>query len=151
MDPKLRQQMIDEMDQIFAMFPELECKGLCDDTCGQEVTMTGVEIIRLAGARPTANLEAWIDDDGYHHMVPNQPIGDEMRCRLLEYDTAQCSAYADRPAACRGMHNIVDYLCPHGCISKNPMYEHEFGFLLMELKALHDRILKISAMTGVPQ
>ena len=147
MDSKLRQQMIEEMDQIFAMFPSLKCQGLCDDTCGQEVTMTGVELIRLGGARPTAKLEAWIDDDGYHHMEPTQQIGEEMRCRLLEYDTAQCSVYADRPAACRAMYNIEGYTCPHGCVSSSLLYEHELGYLLLALRDLHDRVSKKAGVT----
>lgn len=147
MDPKLRQYMIEQMDEIYAMFPELECKGLCEDTCGQTVTMTGIELIRLAGARPTAQLEASIDADGYHNMRPSQQIGEDMRCRLLEYDTGKCSAYEDRPAACRAMHNLQGYTCPHGCIPSSPMYEHDLAHLLIMLRELHDNITKRAVVT----
>jgi hypothetical protein len=103
--PLTRAQKVDaHLDDLYNQVPNINCKGLCTDSCGP-VDGGAREVVRMrrAGvALPPAHegLRLVLADPGY-------------RCPAL-VDGA-CSTYGVRPMICRVWGASEDLPCPHGC------------------------------------
>lgn len=97
--------MPDSLERIYRAAPQVECKGLCSDTCGP-IVMSREERSRIAQRGviippPDSALANLIDNPDY-------------RCPALD-DNQRCSVYEDRPLICRLWGAVQSMPCPHGC------------------------------------
>lgn len=96
--------MSDSLERIYRSVPQVECKGLCHDTCGP-IEVTSTERARIAARGvviPPADsaLVNLLDNPGY-------------TCPALV--DKRCSVYEDRPLICRFWGAVQSLPCPHGC------------------------------------
>ncbi|WP_199523791.1 hypothetical protein [Micromonospora craterilacus] len=83
-----------EMDQLYAELPDIDCKGLCHESCNA-IAMTPLERDRIR--------ERGIDISPLH-----------MPCPALT-PLRRCSVREVRPLICR-LYGLVERMaCPHGC------------------------------------
>ncbi|MCX5066735.1 hypothetical protein OOJ91_12850 [Micromonospora lupini] len=83
-----------EMDQLYAELPEIDCKGLCHESC-TAIVMTPVEQQRVR-----------------ERGVEVTPL--DMPCPALT-QLNRCSVRDVRPLICR-LYGLVEQMaCPHGC------------------------------------
>ena len=87
----------DRLRAIYARLPKLECKGLCQHSCGP-IIMTTAEARRV---------ERVLGHEMGH-------CGDDLRCPMLGED-GRCTVYEVRPLICRLWGMEVSMQCPHGC------------------------------------
>jgi len=94
-----------ELRKVYAQVPELDCKGLCQESCGP-ILMSDVEELVM--------IEAC---GGQLPVMPTARSGHlQNACPLLTQD-GKCSIYQSRPLICR-LWGAVDHpmmRCPHGC------------------------------------
>jgi Fe-S-cluster containining protein len=86
------------MEGVYARVPEIQCKGLCTDSCGP-VNGSRFEVERL---------EAMTGRKLGH--------GPDLTCTMLE--GGRCVGYAYRPLVCRLFGVVGEMPCPHGCRPK---------------------------------
>jgi hypothetical protein len=79
------------LQDLYALVPELRCKGLCQDSCGP-IGMSDEEWERLGP----------IETD------------ESLTCPLLK--DGRCSRHFERPMICRLWGIDETLACPHGCI-----------------------------------
>ncbi|MCH7945730.1 MAG: YkgJ family cysteine cluster protein [Armatimonadetes bacterium] len=105
--PRADPARIAELDAVYAELPTIDCKGLCQESCGpivQARSTTAQELLRMQ------------DSGGERRgKQRRQPL----TCPYLtaEDETGRCSIYESRPGVCR-LWGIVDsplMRCPHGC------------------------------------
>lgn len=89
------------LEDIWSLIPDVNCKGLCQESCGP-IAMSVAEDRRLQARGVTVPpiMEAAADLHAYH-------------CPALV--DGRCSAYEDRPTICRMWGAIEQMPCPHGC------------------------------------
>jgi len=83
------------LDEVYATLPAIECKGLCQESCGP-IGMTPAEWQRLkeaSGVEPSCDAS--------------------LACSLLK--DGKCSAYEARPAICRLWGVEESMPCEFGC------------------------------------
>ena len=98
------------LKQIYAVIPEMECKGLCTDQC-TIIPMTGAEW-RYMGRADVPH--SWLNLNLVHMPSSADVERGVHACPLLTED-GRCSEYARRPLICR-LWGVADGLpCPHGC------------------------------------
>ncbi len=78
-------------DWLYSLLPELECKGLCSESC-RHIACSKTEYERLGSLT--------MDAEGY--------------CSFLK--DGRCSVYENRPMICRLWGIDETMQCPHGCI-----------------------------------
>lgn len=111
--------------RAYARIPEVNCKGLCTDSCGPILCSKGEadEIKQWTGL----NIMGWAEQPG--------PLGVRVSpCVFLL--AGRCSIYSMRPAICR-LFGAVDHAllrCPHGCRPEKYMTNHESRTLLAEIE-----------------
>jgi hypothetical protein len=118
------------LGEALASIPEVECKGLCWESCGP-VPLSGVEVMAI---EQSTGASADLDPEG----LPGANLlatGDDLRCRYLSADH-RCTVYAVRPLICRVFGVAAKLPCPHGCVPKEPMPEPN-------VRALIDRVRRI--------
>lgn len=94
-----------ELDALYAQVPEIDCKGLCIDSCGPvEGGHRETVRIRQAGVRLPDRRAA------VRQMIAD---GGEYTCPALR--NGRCSVYAVRPMICRIWGASDDMPCPYGC------------------------------------
>lgn len=94
------------IEEVYARLPEIQCKGLCYDSCGP-IAMTSVERWRIRGK---ARLEIRVVG-----LAKAANGGIDLRCSALT-DNNLCSVYAIRPAICR-LWGLTEALqCSYGCV-----------------------------------
>ena len=104
--PKADPALVAQLDVVYAELPTIDCKGLCQASCGpivQARSVTQQELLHMQ------------DSGGERRgRQQRQPL----TCPYLTTDEAgRCSIYEARPAICR-LWGIVDtplMRCPHGC------------------------------------
>lgn len=88
------------LDDLFAMVPDVRCKGLCTDAC-TVIGMGTAERERVDAVGGKVN-----DLDRVAEIT--SPV-----CPSLT--VGRCSIYADRPLICRLYGAAEGLECPHGC------------------------------------
>ncbi len=111
------------MDRLYARLPRLQCKGLCQQFCGQ-VPMSEVEHRRIV-----------------EYMGEPIPFGRTIVCPLLDRDSGKCTCYPVRPLICRGFGLVDDPLlrCPHGCKPSRWLSNKEFGQFVAKMGEIVER------------
>ena len=106
------------IDAIYALIPDVECQGLCQDACGPVLMSEAEErrIIKRTGRPVTAD-----------------PV--TLQCERLSV-FGRCTIYANRPAICR-LFGVADGLpCPWGCKPKAPLNETDAADIFRALESL---------------
>lgn len=103
--PKADPALIAQLDAVYAELPTIDCRGLCQASCGPVVqgrSMTEQELLRLQ--------DAGGEKRGRQRRAP-------MTCPYLtaEDETGRCSVYEARPIVCRLWGVVAEMPCPHGC------------------------------------
>lgn len=96
------------LDALYATLPAIQCKGLCQQSCGP-IAMTPVEFRRISEASGTTPT---VDNKG--------------TCSLLK--DGKCSVYEQRPTVCRLFGIVKSMKCPFGCIPVPRYLTREEGF-----------------------
>lgn len=99
------------LDALYETLPTIECKGLCQESCGP-IGMTTVEFRRI--------LEST-------EIVPS--IDGQGTCLLLV--DGKCSVYEVRPTICRLWGITRGMECPFGCIPTPRYLTREEGFKIL--------------------
>lgn len=117
----------DEIHTVWASLPHLECKGLCQESCGP-IEASIVERAMLARA-------------GVELPDPFETLGDlvsgsgDATCPALV--DGRCSAYEVRPLVCRLWGLVEEMPCPFGCVPEGGLLSSAEG------RAIHERVLEI--------
>jgi uncharacterized protein len=84
---------VNQLDALYARVPNINCKGLCYETCGPIIPMAGAE--RQRTGLPTINFH----DD---------------QCAALTVEN-RCGIHPERPLICRLYGTVEDFRCEFGC------------------------------------
>lgn len=98
----------ERLSDLYALVPEVNCKGLCQAFCGP-VMMSDTEHDRLVNLGH--DIPRWRPETFADEMQAGRV---EMACPVLAAD-GSCSAYAHRPMVCRLWGAAEELRCPHGC------------------------------------
>lgn len=107
----------EKLAAIYAKIPEVQCKGLCQESCGP-IMMSQAEAQEI---RDRVGARVKLEGDGPQVMLANLRT---LTCPLLNPD-GKCSVYAQRPAICRIWGAVREMRCPHGCTPKKWMTRTE--------------------------
>lgn len=103
------------LDALYGLVPDIECKGLCFESCGFiGLSLAERERLRAAGL-PVPSLE-------------------QHPCPLLDF-AGRCSAYELRPMICRLYGTTPSLRCPYGCEPSSWLTDAEGHALLGETRA----------------
>lgn len=109
------------LEEIWARIPPVECKGLCQDSCGP-IAMSNAEEARIRARGyqipPMADALAAIDR------------GEDYYCPALV--DGSCAVYEDRPTICRLWGATQSMPCPHGCTPAEALTQEESYALLRQ-------------------
>ena len=108
------------LPEIYALIPDVECKGLCQEACGP-ISMTEIEAQAI---RDRVGASARI--------VGGLLVGKSLTCPLLNPD-GRCAVYEQRPAICRIWGAVKEMACPHGCKPKRWMTKAESYQVLSQI------------------
>lgn len=103
-----------KLEAIYALVPELKCKGKCAGSCG-----------------PIGFMEAEVENmKAKHGAVPGHLP--DLTCSMLS--GGRCTIYAERPLICRLWGNVRAMQCPFGCVPERFLEDDE-AYGLMDLIA----------------
>jgi Fe-S-cluster containining protein len=96
-----------KLDALYAQLPQLDCQGLCADSCGPIPAgrSEGERMERVSGRRLEAPPVRTVIDG-------TMEVCHE--CSMM--DDGRCSVYAIRPMICRLWGIAENLACPYGCI-----------------------------------
>ena len=107
------------LEDVWARIPPLECKGLCQESCGP-IAMSNLEAARIRARGqeipPLAEGLAAVER------------GEDYNCPALV--DGGCSVYEDRPTVCRLWGATQSMPCPHGCTPADALTQEESHALL---------------------
>lgn len=89
----------DKVQEIYALVPDVECKGLCVQACGPILM---------------SRIEQQIIESEYGTLP--EPSGPRLTCSKLV--DGRCSIYQNRPLVCRLFGAVGGMPCPYGCKPK---------------------------------
>ena len=120
---------ITKLQALYKKIPELECKGLCHQSC-TIVPAAKIEIKRarqrMGGKNPFNPIAAI---KGLKEKIPQIPS-----CAALK--DKKCSIYTARPAICR-LYGVAEGLeCHFGCVPKKKLSRQEANALIREIEQL---------------
>ena len=104
---------LDALDALYASLPTLDCRRLCQDSCGPILTGSA-EFLRLLSA---SGLRDLVSEPG------------TLCCPLLR--DGSCSVYRIRPMVCRLWGLTPSMACPHGCVPERWLSETEAQTFLL--------------------
>jgi Fe-S-cluster containining protein len=113
-----------KLKKIYAEVPEVNCKGLCHETCG---------------VIPTSRIENRIISErvGYNFINRQVELIEEKGCLTCPaLVDNRCSIYKDRPLICRLYGAVKALRCPHGCTPKAFLPERKSRKLIMKVQEL---------------
>lgn len=90
------------LDEVYAKLPQLDCKGLCQQSCGP-IVMSAAEERRLL--EDGLELPTTVD-----HCVEGK-----LTCSYLTKH-GRCAIYSRRPMICRLWGMVRRMKCHHGCV-----------------------------------
>lgn len=139
---------------IYAKLPQIDCKGLCHESCGPiHATTMELERMQLAASQldpPTQIPKKMIQDPGPMVRSHNSTTSDHHGvliidpkthvCPMLDTRTHRCKVYEARPLICRTFGVAKGLECHHGCKPTNSKYltKEEFFDLVQDLEDAHD-------------
>lgn len=97
--------MPDSLERIYRAVPQVECEGLCHESCGP-IEMSAEERRRIDARGVRIPTMRELNDSIIERGTMDCPALDEGRC----------SVYADRPLICRLWGAVESMPCPHGCV-----------------------------------
>ena len=106
------------LDALYASLPELQCKGLCQDSCGPIGVSEGegARVERIGGRRLR--------------------FDSRLRCTFLDPNSGRCEVYEARPMICRLYGMIRGAMeCPHGCVPERWLTREEGYALLRQVSS----------------
>jgi Fe-S-cluster containining protein len=112
----------ERLQRIYAAIPGINCKGLCQESCGS-IGMT--------------NLEQDIIARKHGRDLPLLEIFDDL-CPALSPE-GRCTVYDDRPFICRLWGTVDKMPCEHGCEPGTGLFTDAFA------RALRERIDRLDA------
>jgi Fe-S-cluster containining protein len=126
-----RGQIRVRLQAIYDHVPEINCKGLCHETCGI-IPMFNVEFQNIAENTfiPIDPKNIIVLDDRTFMSAPGGV------CPLLQ--DRRCTAYDLRPLICRLYGSTPGLTCEHGCAPDELMSREEVIILTRELQELTD-------------
>lgn len=115
---RLTPQVEAKLEAVYALLPELRCRGLCAESCGpivQQGVLTVAELVRMqrAGGKRT----------GRQRRRPDV-------CPYLSAE-GRCDVYAVRPLICRLWGIVPKMACPYGCVPARALTDDEAHTLLV--------------------
>ncbi len=115
----------DELDQLYAKLPKINCQGLCSEVCGP------ISLSRMERKR----LEKRV---GY----PLVPVWDQKTKSCVILRGSRCLAYHIRPMICRlwGLINDPRMRCRFGCVPERWLTGNDFRYFM-------DRVCEISGQS----
>ena len=111
------------LKELYDRLPALECKGLCQASCGPIDLCVGPAERAVAGGMTLSR-------------ATEVPIA----CPMLTVD-GKCSVYDKRPYICRawGVIDHPDMRCPWGCRPRRYLTQEEGLEMLRRLQEIEDR------------
>jgi Fe-S-cluster containining protein len=109
------------LPDIYARIPPVECKGLCQDSCGP-IAMSAEEDRRL--------VERGVAIPSMVDAVAAVERGDDYYCPALV--DGRCTVYEDRPTICRLWGATQSMPCPYGCTPADALTQEESHELLRQ-------------------
>ena len=121
----------EELDRIYATLPSIECKRLCQRSCGP-LLMAQAEHDRIKDHLGPA----------FKRVQPQ-----DLACPMLD-PMGNCSIYRVRPAICR-LYGLTEMLrCEHGCEPERWLSEDEARLLLRRISRLTDKSGRLVSVVG---
>lgn len=125
-----RQELNELLQALYARVPQIECQGLCADTCaGIDMGPVEQRAMREAGAKVPRLVDVKLSFS--RGEVP------DFTCPALV--DSKCSIYENRPMICRIYYADSDRPCPHGCRPVEPAKYLTYA----EARDLLDQALKL--------
>lgn len=105
-------EAIAALEKLYASLPQVQCKGLCWNSCGP-IDMSTVERRRIEAA-------GVVFPEFGHRQAQRWARGEQLRCPALD-DEFRCTVYEIRPMVCR-LWGLArgELACPHGCQLTGP-------------------------------
>lgn len=107
------------LNDIWAAIPRVECKGLCQDSCGP---------IAMSNQEYRAILRRGFEIPSMADALAALERGEDYYCPAL-IDGA-CAVYEERPTICRLWGATQSMPCPHGCTPPDALTREESHELL---------------------
>lgn len=108
--------MNDSLQQIYAVIPELQCQGKCQESCGP-ILMSSTELTRIAA-------------------ITKPPSFCSITLTCTKLKGGRCSIYELRPLICRLWGVVKAMACPHGCNPARWLSDSEARSLIKRANAL---------------
>lgn len=125
-----RQKLNAELEALYAQVPQIECQGLCADTCaGIDMGPVEQRAMRTAGVKVPRLVDVKLS-------VSRGEVPDFTCPALVD---GKCSIYENRPMICRIYYADSDRPCPHGCRPVEPAKYLTYA----EARDLLDQALKL--------
>ena|SRR2546421_4656866 len=113
----------DALDALYAAIPHLDCKRLCQQSCGP-IVMSRREWDRIEARRGAARMYASAENRR------------TMVCPYLDAASGACSVYAVRPLICRLWGVVKRMRCPWGCKPERWLSDKQARKLLRAVQRL---------------
>lgn len=118
-----------QLAEIYAKIPSIECKGLCQESCGI-IPVHRPELKRIR-KKTDVDLDAHtVKLDGITAIFNSTTD----TCPLLV--DGRCSVYDVRPFICRVFGVVEGMTCRHGCKPERYLSRDEVGQMVGQLKKL---------------
>jgi len=114
---------VNELDRLYARIPKLECKRLCQQSCGP-IVMNRLEWERIKERRKGLPMFASAENR------------QTLTCPYLDETHGSCSVYAARPLICRLWGVVKRMRCPWGCAPAKWMSDKQARRLLRAVQRL---------------
>lgn len=135
----------DALEDLYAQLPNVECKGLCHDSC-TVIPASELELMRIA--------ERGVE-------IPPPPTPERMERLIAEGNIPRCpalsslntcSVYSVRPFVCRAFGMVHEpgavhrepMMCDHGCIPDATMTHAELWRIMREIEKLSVEVTGVS-------
>ena len=102
------------LEEVYAMIPEIECKGLCAQSCGP-IMCEPAEADRLGVGQRIVEVNG--------HVVAAIPFDRKLRCAALR--NGRCTKYDLRPTICRLWGVAESMPCLWGCVPERVLSDAE--------------------------
>jgi len=116
---RIRRRRKQSLEDVYRKIPQVECKGLCIDSCGP-IAMSKAEDDRLR--------ERGVEIPPMAEAVAKIERGQDYSCPALK--DGRCSVYEQRPTICRLWGATESMRCPHGCTPANALTQTQSHELL---------------------
>lgn len=112
-----------ELDSLYAQIPQLDCKRLCQQSCGP-IVMSRLEWDRVVERRHGLPVYA----DREHRRT--------LTCPYLNEASGACTVYPVRPLICRLWGVVKAMRCPFGCRPEHWLSDKQARKLLRAVQRL---------------